>query len=166
MNPFLSHLSIPIMKHFRVSRQVNTADLKTEEGVIVPKTGTVDSSEHRIGTTVDVESNTKIFKKGISDRMLMDGNTVKLFVLIASKLGKNKDRIRIRTNEYADHLKLNAKTIRRGLKNLSDYDIISKDRKDMYWINPAVIFNGDRYKTFADDDRVKKVDIYEKEVED
>lgn len=70
-----------------------------------------------------------------------------LIYIMSSKLNINMDFIFINSRNITKELDMSINTIYSGILNLLQYNIIMK-RTDanMYWINPHVIFRGDRKK--------------------
>jgi hypothetical protein len=72
--------------------------------------------------------------------------TLKLFLIISSYLRPNEDTILINETYYLKLLKLrNKKELRALISELENNNLLAtSESKDTYWVNPSVLFNGNR----------------------
>lgn len=73
-----------------------------------------------------------------------------LFMYIASHLGYEKDSIELAPDKLMEVTELGKTAVYEALKNLQVYAVIAekKTRKNMYWVNPMLMFRGDRLKRY------------------
>lgn len=91
--------------------------------------------------------------KDIADILLLLGPTaLRLFILIAQRLPHNQDYIQINKEYYYKRLGLKSNiTWRAAIKELMRYQIILATHYDtVYWVNPSIVFNGDRAKFYPE----------------
>lgn len=96
----------------------------------------------------DNEPFCKFFFNTDLDITNLNPSACKLLIhIMSSKLNINMDFIFINSRTITKELNMSINTIYNGILNLLQYNIIMK-RKDanMYWINPHIIFRGDRKK--------------------
>lgn len=73
-----------------------------------------------------------------------------LLFLIIFNLGVGHDRIALHINKYMKRMGITEKSFYNAVKDLTDQNIIRKYKGSVYWINPKIIFNGDRLAKYAD----------------
>lgn len=75
-----------------------------------------------------------------------------LFMYIASHLGYEKDSLELAPDKLMEITQLGKTAVYEALKNLQLYAVIAekKTRKNMYWVNPLLMFRGDRLKMYPD----------------
>ena len=102
----------------------------------------------------DRQAKTNLYQsKDISDILLLLSPTaLRLFILIAQRLPHNQDYIQINKEYYYKRLGLKSSiTWRAAIKELMRYQIIlATHYNTVYWVNPAIIFNGDRAKFYPE----------------
>lgn len=165
-NPFLDIQSITA----RNKKIVIADDTKSR---LITETG--EEKRVFIGSwrEVDDKEFVKIFTSNIS--VIFDlnapGNKVfQLLLIVVQKRAIQKDMIYI-SDEVGksfskDHgFTLSTSTFRRGLKNLLENQIIAKtEHINLYFINPHILFNGDRIAFFNAITRKKKEESVKKEI--
>lgn len=78
-----------------------------------------------------------------------NGITLKLYMYIALSLQKDCDEVKIDFSKFMELSNLRSKTsVYNAIAELQTYSIIQKKHKNVYWINPFLIFNGNRVAYF------------------
>lgn len=100
---------------------------------------------------VDTKSYSKLFKGNSSVLMNMPEPSAKMFYYIVENLKANSDQVCIMKEDYlkfAGYKPSGTITYYRALEGLMEAEIIAKmaGSTTCYWINPNIIFNGDRTK--------------------
>ena len=154
MNPFLQNLKIDTSLR-------DGENLEAEP--VYDKHGRVIDTKHTRVVRFDKSQFIKIYPEMLSDFYLMEksGKAVLCLFLQEMKNGINQDEVRIRYEEnfYFDNSGIQ-RTIKKstfyaGVKELETLGFIAKKEPNVYWINPAFIFNGNRFsfcQNFIDKD--------------
>ena len=113
----------------------------------------VDSEGNPVGHTsfirqveVDEEEFTKIYLSQFSAFFDLKQNGIRVFGYVMTKLVPNKDMFMFFLDECMEYTGYKShKSVHSGLAQLLNCGIIARGRSDnFYFINPMVIFNGDR----------------------
>lgn len=111
--------------------------------------------------------NTKIYKSKITKNAVLqlNSNAKNLFLWIMFEIQPKTDYIHINKADTSKELNISVKTLERAIKSLCSkinvYDVniqilqISKEI-DVYFINPAFIFSGDRKKKYPEKCKIYK----------
>jgi hypothetical protein len=158
-NPFTFSLIIPAVKVQTSAKFYKRADLSTEDGIHVPKNGTLSTTDLQNEYLVDASMATSVFRdSGVSELVMgLEGNALKLFTCIVMRLGFNKDRIRLKADDYTALMDVTRKTFYKSVALLIRYNFIARDAKNTYWINPAIFFNGNRLAKYPDRCEVRAI---------
>lgn len=149
-NPFAKHALVQIGRAI-VSKKILGSN--KDEGAILKA---VDQEGQILGNTVfmrnktvDEEQFAKFFFAGFKAFFDLKPASIKVFGYILNQLKPNDDSFRFYIDECIEATGYTKMTIYRALGELCSAEIIArgKDEKD-YYINPMVVFNGDRV-TFA-----------------
>jgi hypothetical protein len=74
-----------------------------------------------------------------------------MFFYIAQYLSKDKETVELRYEKYHERTGLSRDTFLRAIKGLTNVLLIPKaTRKDVYFVNPAVLFKGDRVAKYRE----------------
>jgi hypothetical protein len=95
---------------------------------------------------VDNEKFIKVFINNINVLFDLNKEGQEVFKYISSKLEKDKDYIYFSLRDCKEYTKYKEnKSIYNGINNLIKHGIIAKTEENFkYWINPNIIFNGNR----------------------
>jgi hypothetical protein len=164
-NPFLEQaieeINNNIVKKYKTSAQ---QDQRAVLQAIDPKTGEM------LGHTtflrrieVDEEKFSKVYLSQFESFWELGKQGIRVFSYIMTKLMPNQDMFIFIMDECISHTKYSAKkSIYQGLAQLVDCEIIARGPSDsLYFINPMVVFNGNRVtyaKTYI---RTKKSQLQE-----
>lgn len=77
----------------------------------------------------------------------LSGAGAKLYIYIQSKLPSDQDFIVLKTNKVSKDLNVSVATVYNCIENLIDSGVLCKRGNSEYWINPTILFNGNR-KTY------------------
>ena len=98
---------------------------------------------------VDEEKFTKFYLSGFQAFYDLKPSSIKVFGFILNLLKPNRDDFDFYAEDCINHYKLSRKTIERALTELLNNGVIARGRNEyQYFINPMVVFNGNRI-TFA-----------------
>lgn len=111
---------------------------------------------------VDEEKFTKFYLSGFQAFYDLKASSIKVFGFIMNLLKPNRDDFDFYADDCMSHYKLSRKTIERSLTELLNNGIIARGRNEyQYFINPMVVFNGNRItfaKTYIKKKTVEKVE--------
>lgn len=101
---------------------------------------------------VDADEFTKIYHRKIKSMLDLSNKAIKLIIYIASKLEKNGLQIDFDIDDCISTCDFSRATIYRLLAELLKYNVIARSSKRnyVYFINPVVMFNGQRLKVFEE----------------
>ena len=78
----------------------------------------------------------------------------KMFWFIVQNLTKDAESITISFEDYAEFAKIKSRTVYyEGIMNLNEHNIIKRMSGDVYYINPLILFNGDRTKLLSEPEK-------------
>ena len=143
-NPFLSSILFTTREITVNNQMVNVNDIN--EGVIVTKPSTLKSSY-----LLDDEPYTKVFTRaGMRLHiMALSPNAKSVFLWITYEIDPNTDYLEINRKRYVSETSSNYAMLSDGLKELIDASIIvATTVNNVYWINPLLMFKGDRLKKY------------------
>lgn len=164
-NPFLDDINIQLSK-----KNVKLSALGKDNNVLV-NTDTGETQGTHVVTYKKVDSSkfVKLFASNIALTFDLNAASIKSFnvlIYIVQNTAMNKDLIlldKYSLQDFIDHhsdrdppLNLSMATFRRGLVGLEDAGIIAKSiRLGWFYINPSMLFNGDRiaFTTLIERDR-------------
>jgi hypothetical protein len=112
---------------------------------------------------VDEDKFAKIYLSNFSAFHELGKQAIKVFGYILERLEPNKDMFMFFLDECMEHTKYaTKKPIYRGLAELVESEIIARGPADtIYFINPMIVFNGNRItfaKTYVKKPKVKAID--------
>lgn len=110
------------------------------------------SSQQRESKVVDVGKNTKVFKsKELFNQFLqLSAQAKNLFMYVLLKQPYNRDYFEFRDADFAKLTGKSERTVREWRAECKWLMIPKSGRKNMYWINPAIMFNGNRINYFPE----------------
>ena len=148
-NPFLADMIVPMS-----SKKVQLSKLGSKGDVFINQTtGEIRGTHVTTYKKVDAEKFVKLFSRNIGLTFGLRASGIKAFnVLIwaVQKCTSGMDQVYLDTlalNNFlaTNSFKLSLPTLKRGLKELEEAQIIAKTmRRGCYFINPNFCFNGDR----------------------
>lgn len=166
-NPFLSDLVIK-QGSKKITASANRFD------VIDKNTGEVNGACFGTYKKVDKEEFVKIYTANVGVIFELNGAGKKLFQILAMRLQEvsiNKDTVYLdeeTARELAQKIgiKMAKTTYYTGIKNLIMKKIIAKSvSTNLFFINPNVIFNGDRLVVFNAYEKIKDNDLIDTQSE-
>lgn len=146
VNPFLAFTQFDaVQKKFELSAFTTkkVEDIKYVEG----------SSYIQNYYNLDVGRSCKFFQTKDTQKLIfkLDPSALRLLLFILSKLGRKSDRIKIETAAYMKLADIQStKTFYSALNNLRLNGVIAKFQKNVFWVNPNVIFSGNRLEKYPD----------------
>ena len=151
-NPFLKQAVEQVQKN--IVKKYKTANKTDEKAVLQafdPKSGEVLGHTQFVRQIeVDEEQFAKIYLSNFSAFFDLKPQAIKVFGYILNQLIPNRDEFFFILDECMEYTGYKSDTsVRIGLTNLLENKIIARGRKEyFYYINPMVVFNGNRI-TFA-----------------
>jgi hypothetical protein len=149
-NPFMKGLAHHLSKNNR-NKMVRTKVVSQDDGDHDKLTGLVTDHEQGdmiVGDlqVVDSEKFTKIYHEAIQlTHGLSDKATKILMWYIAPKLGKDQTQVIFNLEECMEFIGYSRPSIYSGLAELLDVGVIAKSELNwLFYIDPAIMFNGDR----------------------
>lgn len=100
---------------------------------------------------VEYKTNTKIFHDTDYRNILLriNGNALKLFLFISYQIETNEDYIWLNSSLFSKSTGLSKKDMMKAVNDLIKHGIITTTiYKDTYFINPLIMFSGDRLKKY------------------
>lgn len=150
LNPFLAPVTVEVRSNSK-RRFVRTA---TSQELVDPTTGEVRaiSQIHRVEEKDDIEF-VKVFAEGVKAAFDLGAAGAKVFQSVLEAYQQEK-----MNGGYADSVRLfwfnnglngaaigmSERTFNRGLKELLQKDFIAPRTNELFWVNPALFFKGDR----------------------
>ena len=127
----------------------------------------VDVFTPQKGVLIDAQPAIKVFK--IPDVFILSEFThgeLLLFFYIINNVGKDKDYIKLKIDDIAKQSNKSRRTINYAIKGLVAKEFIQKQegKQSSYWINPYIVFRGNRVKYFEDVKPELVNKIYKKKV--
>lgn len=156
-NPFISNM----VSHVTMNSKDRVAKWTTRTGTFISE---IDGKENDvfigIKKRVDSESYTKIYKRTLKEIMGFSEGCVKLLMYIAEKLEKESLQIDFYIEDCIAVTGLGPATIYRGLTELLKKEVIARksQRSYIYFINPVVLFNGNRLNIIRQIERDRSLD--------
>lgn len=149
-NPFMKQALVKLGESLITKKVLGS---NKDEGAILKA---VDGSGQILGNTVfmrnrtvDQEHFTKFFDAGFKAFFDLKPASIKVFHYILSLLKPDSDEFVFFVDECKEATKCSVASIYRSLTELCNAEIIARGKSDVfYYINPMVVFNGDRV-TFA-----------------
>ena len=149
-NPFMKEGYWKIKKHIiKKSRKIGTTKKALGLSIVCTETG------EKAGDVVPMQwsfSDTEKFAKFfISDPTIifkLGKQAIRVFLYFAYNLPKNKDKVYFNFNDCKKFTQYSTdRSVYQGLSDLIENKIIARGNSShIYFINPSVIFNGDRSK--------------------
>jgi len=111
--------------------------------------------------TIEVDQYSKVYKapRQIGVIASLADNACKMFLYVQQVLQVEQDFVVLKPDKVAKDLKISNSTVYLAIKNLMDQSILAKKGTCEYWINPKLLFNGNRkdYLINAIPDRIEFV---------
>ncbi len=156
-NPFIGKVctTIKTKKKYGASLKNNEAIFNTETAEISDK-----HVESKIVTLVDDAKFVKIFQDGIAGIYELTNAGKRVFRLLLEIVQENQGRDTIYMHhtdtERSEIHKMSKVTYFRGLGELVDKEFLaSSDRTGMYFLNPLMLWNGDRFRFIKEYVRIR-----------
>jgi hypothetical protein len=120
-----------------------------------------EESADRLSYKVEYDDYTKVFRGNGSVMNMYELNNRgrELLLYIIMHIGENDDWISINVENYMVKHKIKSiNTYKDAVKNLvaKGYILRTHDYRNVFWVNPHYIFNGNRIKTFPKNVTIKR----------
>lgn len=143
-NPFLTSITFTAREVTITNQMVNVNDI--DEGIITRLPSTLKSS-----LIIDDSRYTKVFVKQALRLHInnLSSNAKSVFLFVTYEVDPGCDYFEINKKRYIAECNSNYKLLSNGIKELIDASVIvATSVSDVYWINPLLIFSGDRLKKY------------------
>lgn len=149
LNPFLTSSSFKMMNketRFRYTQNYT-------EGVT---TITKEITDYEI---IELDEFVKVYKfpRQLGFINALNGAGAKMYLYIQSKLPSDQDFILLKTSKVSKDLNVSVATVYNCIDNLIDAGVLCKKGNSEYWINPTILFNGNR-KHYIMDNAPEKIE--------
>lgn len=153
INPFAASLKIDVLKVYSKERFFVQDDWKEEDGIKLPVGAKINEREFQFSFYAEQIESVKITRnKGLMQLMMhLSDRSCKMLLYVIQKLPKNSDIVEIDRVEYMKESGVqSAKTMYNSITDLCDAGVIAKYKPGKYWINPAILFGGNRVAKYPD----------------
>lgn len=153
VNPFTASLSVKV---FRLHSERDYIDKKglLDGKNIIPAIGiSLPSHKHSYSYYVELDTSTRLFRTDATDKIVnsLTDRASRLLIYVMRKLSKGSELVEIDIEEYQANYKIDSRqTVYNAITDLSNAGVISRHKPNKYWINPAIIFNGNRIDKYKD----------------
>ena len=154
MNPFLSSLEITV---------INKKTIKVETTKINENTVEIENTTTST-KPIETQSFTKSYhyprQLGFIKELSVAG--CRMLLYIQMKLKSEHDYIELKRTTVAKDLGISENSASLGIYNLVDNGVLAKKSQSEWWINPFILFNGNRLKYVKENNpkAIKAVDDY------
>src|ERR1035437_9530133 len=98
---------------------------------------------------VEVQKKISVYKSGNNQqytRFIFDLNKCArdIYLYIQCNIGENQDTITLEQETVSKIIGISKNTFYSGIESLRDHSVITPEQRSKYWINPFVLFRGDR----------------------
>ena len=140
MNPFLTSAEIRLLK----KKTITNISKQVEEGTNQIVTTTTNTN------LVEIDKFVKVYRIPYQLNLIKELTSIgcKLFFYIQVKLKLNDDWIDLHRAKVAKDLGISETSVSNAIGNLIDNGILCKKGTTDYWINPIILFAGDRKQYF------------------
>lgn len=148
MNPFLKEFKLKLIQLGTINYVIDTKKMPND-GII---TETADVTALVRNRHIEQQKKTSLYYQSYWKGLLseLSDTACRLFLYIAFKLDKNEDFINLKLINLQRDLKLSKPTLIKAIKCLEDNAILRNKAQSEYWINPAMLFHGDRIAYYKD----------------
>lgn len=155
MNPFLASIKLTVYKS-----QTTMLNNRNVDGINKVVSKTIEEIEWEKDPFIKVYTESKI------KNIYKDLNPIscKIVLYIQLNLKKKTDYIELNTDKVMDFTKIESKTTYyKYIQELIDNAVIAKYKNSVYWINPELIFNGDRISFYKEQcpDCIEEINLKE-----
>lgn len=140
MNPFLASAKIRLLKKKSIIR--NTTNTNESVSQLY--------SETTMTSLIEVDTFTKNYKYSRQLGLIKDLSPLgcRLYIYILYKLKKDQDYINLKRSRVSKDLGISTSGIGLAIGSLVDSGLLCKKSQSEYWINPIIMFNGNRKAYF------------------
>ena len=165
MNKRTSYLELKKSIHLKINPIVNDGNFYISVSILEDKKNYVKDPKENKALHMpkqfyfERQIKTKLYRSEIIKTMLLelDRNAKDLILWLLLEIQPNIDYIIINKEDYSKQMKVSIKTTQRAIKSLIDKNIIAISKEiDVYFINPAIFFNGNRIKHYPNNIQIYK----------
>lgn len=151
INPFMANtaaVKIKAIRCYSTHKVVNIDSIRIEDNVVLP------DSENGFDTTdignsflAEQMQRTSLYRSDVVSSLIkeIDDNSRCMFLYIMHNLKRGKETVRLEPDGYKEFSgKSSSKTFYSAINQLMGSGVIQRKKQSEYWINPLILFNGDR----------------------
>jgi hypothetical protein len=158
-NPFTQgSFRVRAIKLYSEKEFIDISDFESSDGVNMPKiVGGVGSHSTKHSFNAEIETSTRLYRTEYAQSVILklSERGCRMLTYVMQKLAKQSDTVEIKSEDFMGLFSvLSIQTFYNSLNDLMDAGVIARYKTNRYWINPSVIFNGNRITKYPD-----KVDI-------
>ncbi len=138
INPFLASFELNVLNKKTIKVEVT----KVNSGVVEVEQTTTSTKP------IETQEFTKVYKMARHVGLIKELNPAgcRMMLYIQAKLKLDHDYIELKREKVAKQLDVSANTVSLGIVNLTECGILAKKSQSEWWINPEVLFVGNRFR--------------------
>lgn len=151
VNPFLVTATFKVLKGVSSKELLDEGSFDKVDDMHVPKGG-IRKGSVEYEYFFEQEKMCRVFQYHAKNVLKdLELQAVKLFLYLICHVSPNAQRIKIDEKKYMKQCGIKSlKTLYTAVNALKSKGVLIKSKPSVYWINPAIFFNGDRIKNFPD----------------
>lgn len=153
-NPFTENLEIHALKVLSEREFFSKDDWHESDGVKLPNVvGGQGEHSYKFSYLMESEKSGKLYRNKKSEEMLqkLSDRGCRMLLYVLRKLPKDSDVVEIDIEDYkAEYSISSSQTVYNSISDLIGCSLLAKHKPNKYWINPALIFNGNRAQKYMD----------------
>lgn len=158
-NPFTQgNFKVRAIKLYSEKELVDASDFSETDGVNMPKIlGGVNHHSQKNSFNAEIDTSTRLYRTEYAQGVIvkLSERGCRMLAYVMQKLAKQADTVEIKSEDFMKMFTiLSIQTFYNSLNDLMDAGVIARYKSNRYWINPSVIFNGNRIAKYPD-----KVDV-------
>jgi hypothetical protein len=148
-----------------IDLKIKVSQLKTSESLLTEFTEGINLPVGKLEKTILLESQqyTKLYHDAFWRNIIIDlsPKALQLWTFISFDLDANKDYYWINSSFLISKFKYrNKKVLEELIKELGRYGLISSSfEPDIIWINPSIMFSGNRIKKYSNKVVIRDIDL-------
>ena len=161
VNPFVVNTQmarIDVVQCFSKVKMVALDSIKVEDGIVLPKDDSMEIGSFGNSFLADAGRKCSLFQSEVTLSVIrnLDGNGRAMFLYIQYYLAKDSDTITLNREDYMEFSGYtSSRTFYNAVQQLTGASVIIRKKSNTYWVNPFVIFNGNRIEKYPANVRIK-----------
>lgn len=167
-NPFMVNIGVAkihAVQCYSKEKYIQSDSIKVEDGIALPIDDSFKGADLSSNFLVDRENRCFVYQGKPSKEIVrkLDSMGRAMFLYVQYNLGKNSDVIKLTLEEYADFWDYSpkaSKTFYDAVNQLMGAGVIQRKKANNFWVNPMIIFNGNRIDKYPNNvEVVAKVNL-------